>query len=405
MKRLLSIALGIVTSVGGFLEIGSITTAAQAGAEFRYQLVWAIVLGTVCISLLIEMSGRFAAVSKHTIADAVRERFGLHFFMVPLVLIFFVSLLVMAAEIGGVAVSIEMVTGIHFPIWAIPVGLLAWALLWYGSFGVIENGVSMLGLIATSFVVAALQLGPDWHALVAGVAPSMPAKEAAHYWFIAVSILGASVSPYLFYFYSSGAIEEKWDVTYLGSNRVVAALGMGFGGFLSVAVLVVAALVFAPRGIKVEEYKQLPFLLTSSWGRLGLALFAGSLFITCLGATAEIALALAYKIAQGFGWNWGEDLAPKDDARFSVTYTVIVLLATVLVVIGMDPLKLTTLSMALTAASLPVAIIPFLVLMNDRAYLGEHTNGWLGNVSILVVTILASVVAVVSIPLEIAGGS
>jgi Mn2+/Fe2+ NRAMP family transporter len=405
VKRLLAIALGIVTSIGGFLEIGSITTAAQAGADYRYQLVWAVVLGTVCIALLIEMSGRFAAVSKHTIADAVRERFGLHFFMVPLLLVFFVSLLVLAAEIGGVAVAVELVTGVRFPLWAVPAGLLAWGLLWYGTFSVIENGVSMLGLITIAFLVAALQLGPDWHSLGSGLLPSLPKKQPAHYWFIAVSILGASVSPYLFYFYSSGAIEEKWDVTYLAPNRVVAALGMGFGGFLNIAVLIVAALVLAPAGIHVEKYQQLPLLLTSPWGRVGFALFAGSLFITCLGATTEIALALAYQVAQGFGWNWGEDLAPSDDARFSLTYTVVVLLATILVVIGLDPLKMTTLSMALTAASLPVAIIPFLVLMNDRRYLGEHTNGWLGNLSILVVTVLAGIVAIVSIPLEIAGGS
>jgi Mn2+/Fe2+ NRAMP family transporter len=405
VKRLLGVALGIVTSIGGFLEIGSITTAAQAGADYRYQLIWVIVLGAICIALLVEMSGRFAAVSKHTIVDAMRERFGLHFFLVALILIFGVSILVMAAEIGGAAVSIEYVTGVHFPIWALPVGVLTWGLLWYGTFSVIENGVSMLGLITIAFAIAAWQLGPDWHALASGLAPSLPHKQPAHYWFIAVSILGASVSPYLFYFYSSGAIEEKWDVTYLASNRAVAAIGMGFGGFLSIAVLVLAALVFAPRGVSVDDYKQLPQLLTSPWARVGFLIFAGSLFITCLGATAEIALALAYQIAQGFGWNWGEDLEPRADARFSLTYSGILLAATILVVIGLDPLKLTTLSMALTAASLPVAILPFLVLMNDQRYLGEHTNGWLGNLSILVVSIVASVVAIVSIPLEIAGGS
>jgi Mn2+/Fe2+ NRAMP family transporter len=61
--------------------------------------------------------------------------------------------------------------------------------------------------------------------------------------------------------------------------------------------------------------------------------------------------------------------------------------------------------MALTAAALPVAILPFLVLMNDANYLGDHTNHWLGNLAILVISLLAGVVAVVSIPLEIIGGS
>src|SRR3954469_15310846 len=134
MKKLLEISLGIVTSVGGFLEIGSIATAAQAGASFGFQLGWSILLGTLCIAFLVDMSGRFSAVSKHTIPDAMRERFGANFFAVPLVIMLGVSLLVLAAEIGGVAAALEMATGVSLPVWAIPVALLAWALLWRTTF-------------------------------------------------------------------------------------------------------------------------------------------------------------------------------------------------------------------------------------------------------------------------------
>src|SRR5512142_3591905 len=125
MKKILQHALGIVTSVGGFLEIGSITTAAQAGAGFGYQLVWSIVLGTVCIAFLVEMSGRCAAVSKHTIPDAMRERFCARFYPVPLIGLLAVSLLVLAAELGGVAAALNLATGIALPIWAIPVLVLS----------------------------------------------------------------------------------------------------------------------------------------------------------------------------------------------------------------------------------------------------------------------------------------
>ena len=62
MSKLLEIALGIVTGIGGFLEAGSLATAAQAGAAFGFQLGWAIVLGTICIAFLDEMGGRLAAV-------------------------------------------------------------------------------------------------------------------------------------------------------------------------------------------------------------------------------------------------------------------------------------------------------------------------------------------------------
>jgi Mn2+/Fe2+ NRAMP family transporter len=68
-----------VTSIGGFVEVGSISTAAQAGSEFGFQLLWAIAIATVMLALLVEMSGRLAAVSKDSLAAAVRERFGIHF--------------------------------------------------------------------------------------------------------------------------------------------------------------------------------------------------------------------------------------------------------------------------------------------------------------------------------------
>jgi Mn2+ and Fe2+ transporters of the NRAMP family len=104
----------------------------------------------------------------------------------------------------------------------------------------------------------------------------LPRTDAAHYWFVAVSVLGASISPYLYYFYSSGAIEEKWDASYLIANRAIAAIGMGFGGFLSVAVLVLAAILFHPRGIDVQHYQQLPDLLTPVFGRAGFWLVIAS---------------------------------------------------------------------------------------------------------------------------------
>jgi hypothetical protein len=125
--------------------------------------------------------------------------------------------------------------------------------------------------------------------------------------------------------------------------------------------------------------------------------------IACLGATLEIALAISYLIAQGLGWNWGEDLEPRDDARFSLTYTLLVFAGMLFVLVGLDPLKLTEISMSLTAASLPVGVFPFLILMNDKKYLKSHTNGYVGNFVVLAISVMSAVLAVVSIPLEIIG--
>ncbi|HET9776518.1 MAG TPA: divalent metal cation transporter, partial [Gemmatimonadaceae bacterium] len=101
MKKILQLTLGIITSVGGFLEIGSVVTAAQAGANYGYKLLWAILLGTICLIFLVEMSGRLSAVSKHTIVDATRERFGFPFFSIVMLGIVAVAFLVLVAELGG----------------------------------------------------------------------------------------------------------------------------------------------------------------------------------------------------------------------------------------------------------------------------------------------------------------
>ena len=404
MSRLLKVALGVFTSIGGFLEVGAIATTAQAGAAFGFSLIWAVVLGTVCVIFLVEMSGRLAAVSQHTIKDALRERFGPRVFIIILVSDALINLLVLAAEIGGMSLALQLVTGISFRWWAIPVGLLTWVLLWKGSFGLIENGVSLLGMVALVFVVAAWKVQPGLGDVAAGVLPSLPNDRPVHYWFTAVSILGAAISPYLFYFYSSGAIEDHWTEDDIGVNRAVATVGMSFGGMLATAVLIVAAMVFHPLGIEAERFEQVALLLTDPLGKWGLYLFAATLLVSCLGAALEIALATSYSFAQGLGWNWGESVRPREAARFSLVYTLMIAGTSLLMVAGIDPLQLTLFSMALTSLILPVVTLPFLILMNDRDYMGDRGNHWIGNAAVIIISILASVVALVAIPLQLMGG-
>lgn len=404
MKKIFQLTLGIITSVGGFLEIGSVTTSAQAGAQFGYQLLWPILFGTICLVFLVEMSGRLAAVSKHTVVDAMRERFGFPFFFLVLVGITIVVFMVLVAELGGIAFALQILTGIAFPWWALPVSLIVWALMWKGTFSLIENGASLLGLVTISFAVAAIKLRPDWSSAASGLLPSMPHTDKARYGFLTVSILGATISPYLMYFYSSGAIEEKWDRSYVVMNRIIAGFGMFFGGFLAMAVLVAAALAFQPRGIQVETFPQAALLMTGALPKWGFYLFALSMLFACFGAALEISLAIAYFFAQGLGWNWSEDVEPSKNSRFAFVYTLIVILAAVPLMFGVDPIKVTMMSMALTSATLPFAIIPFLFLMNDPIYLGKYRNGWITNFVVAVVVVLSFVLALVSIPLEIVGG-
>jgi NRAMP (natural resistance-associated macrophage protein)-like metal ion transporter len=404
MSALIDLVLGMVTSIGGFVEVGSISTAAQAGSEFGLQLLWAIAVATLMCALLIEMSGRLAAVSKRSIAAAVRERFGIHFHVVLLAAELMIDVLLLAAEIAGAAIAVRLLTGVAFLWWIPPIGAAAWLVLWYCGFGLIEYGIGLLGLVTLSFVVAAWRLQPNLAALSAALLPSIPAHHRTRYAFLAVSIVGATVSPYLLNFYASGAVEEKMTEGELWVNRATAYAGMSFGGVVSMGVLVTSALALGSRHILADSYEQAALMFVPVFNRWSIALFAMSLGIGCFGAAVEISLNAGYVFAQAFGWSWGANKPRRDAARFSAAFTVVLTAAVAIALIGIDPLRLTMWSVALTVVIMPVVVLPFLVLMNDPKYVKTHTSGIIGNGLLAALTILAAVLAIVVVPLELLGG-
>jgi Mn2+/Fe2+ NRAMP family transporter len=400
---ILQLALGIVTAIGGFLDAGAIAASASAGALYGFQLIWAVIVGTFCVVLLTEMSGRLAAVSHHTVADAVRERLGFRYFAVPLTIEVLQDVLVLAAEIGGISIALHLAAGLDYRAFVPIVALFLWALLWFGNFSVIENGVSFLGLVALAYVAGPFIVGAPWKEAALGAVPSMPSQEPVQYWLLAVSIIGSVLEPFLLNFYSSGAVEEKWTVKDLGMNRAIALLGMSFGAAIAIGIIIMSALTLGPRGIHIDSYEQAVLTLVSPFGEWGLTLFIGTLGIACLGAASDVSLNIAYAVSQGFGWNWSENLKPHQDARFAAAYSLAIPAAAV-VVLFFEPLRVTMLAMALNAVIAPLIVFPLLILMNDKSYLREYTNGPIANALITIVILLTCLVGLVALPLQMIGG-
>ena len=146
-KQWLSITLGIVTATGGFLDAGTVATSGEAGAKFGLGLIWAVLIATVAVILLVEMVGRFTAVSKKTYAEAIREDFGFRFYLLPLASELIAESLLLAAELGGIAIALSLFTGISWHILFPFVALFIWIVVWRAPFDLIENGPAILGLV------------------------------------------------------------------------------------------------------------------------------------------------------------------------------------------------------------------------------------------------------------------
>ena len=114
VKQFLQIALGILSAIGGFVDIGDLVFNTQAGATFGFQLLWVVVVGVIGIIVYSEMCGRVAAVSKRPVFDLVRERVGFSAGLGTLVASEVVNLLTCAAEIGGVAIALQLLSGLPY---------------------------------------------------------------------------------------------------------------------------------------------------------------------------------------------------------------------------------------------------------------------------------------------------
>jgi manganese transport protein len=401
MKKIFEIALGILAAIGGFVDIGDIVFNVAAGAMFGFQLLWVVVIGVGAIVTYSEMCGRVAVVSQRAVMDAVRERLGYRVGLVSLVAGQLVNLLTIAAEIGGIALTLQLLAGLPFRVLLVlavfGLGIVIWAL----PFEWIERVFGYVGLTMLVFAVAAVKLNPDWSGVASGFVPHVPSQDLALYAFFAVGLIGAATVPYEVYFYSSGAIEERWTPKDLGLNKANAIIGYSLGGFLSCALMILAGTLFYPRGITPESLGSVGLGAEVPLGQVGLVLGLIGVLFAVGGAAIDSAFSGAYNVAQFFGWEWGKYRRPVDAPRFTVGWMAMLVAGFLIVVTGVDPIQVTEYSVIFSVVALPLTYVPILLVANDRAYMGRHANGRIANVFGIGYLAVILVISVAAIPLMI----
>lgn len=406
MKKALAVTLGILTAIGGFVDIGDLVANAQTGARFGMGLAWVVVVGVVGICVYAEMCGRVAAVSRRPVFDLVRERLGPRVALANLVGSYLVTLLTLTAEIGGVALAVEMVTSVHYLLWVPVAAFVIWVVLWRVRFETMERVFGLAGLALVVFVVALVQLDPPWRDLGAQAAQFGPAGAEgwATYAFFGITLFAAAMTPYEVFFFSSGGVEERWTRRDLVTERANVFIGFPLGGLLSLAIMACAAAVFLPQGMEVHELEQVGQPVELALGKIGLAVVILGFFAATFGAALETGLSSGYTAAQYFGWRWGKRVPPRLAARFHTVVLVSVLIGVAVLLTTVDPVAVTEYSLVFSAVALPLTYLPILVVANDRDYLGEHVNGRVANAFGVTYLVIIVVVAVAAIPLMLLTG-
>jgi Mn2+/Fe2+ NRAMP family transporter len=377
--KIAELALGILTAVGGFVDISELVFMSQAGSRFGYALIWVVVLATVGIMVFGEMSGRVAAIAKQPVFNLMRHRLGLKLGMVTLIASFLSNLITCAAEIGGTALVLRLLTGAPYALMAVVATAVFVASVWILPFRWIERSYGLLGLFMLVFIAAVVAIHPPWAELAKGALPQVPAglssRDLLAFGYFAVALISAVMFPYEAYFYSSGGIEDGWTEKDLGINRLTTIVGFGLGSALALSLLASAAQVFGPAGISPELVGTAALQAAVPFGRVGLLLALLGMLFAVSGAAIETCLANAYSLAQFCGWRWGRHCPPRDAPRFTLTWLAVFALALVIVLAGVEPIQLAEYAVVASILVLPLTYLPLLLLAGDRTYMRAHANG------------------------------
>jgi Mn2+/Fe2+ NRAMP family transporter len=399
----IEITLGIMTAIGGLIDISQIVFSAQAGSMFGYALISAFGVATVGMIVFGEMSGRVAAVAKQPVFNLIRHRLGLKLGLFTLLATLISALITCAAELGGMGLLLQKLTGGSYLLMCFISLVVVMVSIWVLPFKWIERTYGLLGLIMLVFIAALIAIHPPWGHIAKGFVPQVPHglsnKGLLIYSYFVVAIFSAVLLPYQFYFYSSGGIEEEWRPKDVLTNRVTIIVGTLIATIVSIAIVAIAAQLFAPSNVAPELPSSIALEVAIPFGKLGLVLALLGILIAVAGTAVEVGMSNAYSIAQFFGWEWGRHKKPWEAPRFTLAWIVMFLLAFAIVATGVEVMTLVGYAILFSIVILPLTYLPLMLLAGDKGYMGQYANKWLAKGLGWLFFGTVTVIAIAAIPL------
>ena len=385
----------ILVSVG-YMDPGNWGTDLQAGAQYKYGLLWVIGMASLMAIFVQVIAARLGVVTGKDLAQCCRDWYPAWTrwpnWLMSEVAIGACDL----AEVLGSAVAINLL--FHIPLlWAVIItGLDVLLLLGLQRFGMrtIEAVVLLLiGTIAVCYFIEIFvlpQTQPSF--LEMGRALVSPHLRQAGMLYVAIGIIGATVMPHNLYLHSALVQSRKFQKDERSIRRAVnfntidSTVALTIAFFINAAILVLAATIFyGKQSVTVPGGQVVTFSPDSDWIRvayltlaplLGTAA-AGTLFAVALlasGQSSTITGTLAGQVVMEGFMHWR--IQPW--VRRLITRSLAILPAVVIIGIRGDSsvTDLLILSQVILALQLPFAMFPLLHFTSSRRRMGKWKNGW-----------------------------
>jgi len=361
----------------GYMDPGNWATDLAGGSKFGYALIWVLLMSNLMALLLQNLSARLGIVRGRDLAQANREVYPKYINLLLYVLAEIAIAACDLAEVLGMAIGIQLLTGLPL---AYGVGITVFdtfLLLFLQRLGMRKMEVFIIGLIAIvglSFFIEIMFAKPNVGEVIKGFIPHLPGNAALY---IAISIIGATVMPHNLYLHSALVQTRKIQK---GDEHVRRALRLNFldstialnlAFFVNAAILVLAATVFFKSGrtevasIK-EAYQLLAPLLGSS---LASKLFAIALIAA--GQSSTVTGTLSGQIVmEGY-----LRLRINPMLRRLITRLLAIIPAVIVIIIsGEEEVdRLLVFSQVILSLQLGFAIIPLIHFVSDKKTMGQFS--------------------------------
>ena len=366
---------GLIVMVGDN-DAGGVSTYSQAGQDYGYSLLWVLLLLVPVLIVNQEMVVRLGAVTGVGHARLINERFGRFWGWFSVGDLFLLNFLTIVTEFIGVTLALAYF-GVSKYI-AVPIAAIVLvAITTSGSFRRWER--AMFFFIASSLVLLPLAFlshpsysASIYHLLVPGIQGGVSSNAIL----LIIAIVGTTVAPWQLFFQQSNVIDKRITPRFMGYERADTVLG-SFVVIVGAGALIVIA-DYAVRGTPLAGHFTDALGVADALGAhsnvLG-ALYSIVLLDASIIGAAAVTLATSYAFGDVFGLKHSLHRSFRDAKQFYASYTALVVVAAVIVLIPHAPLGLITTGVqALAGVLLPSATVFLLLLCNDREVLGPWVN-------------------------------
>ncbi len=398
---LMALGPGLLAASAGN-DAGGIATYATAGASYGYGLLLAMVVVTIFVGIVQEMSARLGAVTGKGFSDLIRESFHLRVTALILMALFIANFGIIVSEFVGIAAAAELF-GISRYI-AVPIiAILIWVLITRGSYGRVERFFMLLSLAFLAYIGAVVLAKPDWSVLVRETL--QPAKQIdSGYLLLLIALVGTTISPYMQLYVQSSVVEKGVTPDEYSYTRFDVWVGTIFAGIVASSIIIATAAALYPQGIQVNTADDAARALEPVAGPYAELLFALGLLGASVLAAGVLPLATTYMMSEALGFERGVSRSWSEAPIFMGLFTCLLGLGALIALIpGLPLFRVLVGVYVLNGLLLPIELFAILKLINNRELMGEYVNGRIYNIIAWLVTITVTLLSLTLILTTVLG--